>query len=56
VQDGSGKASPAGRGQLENARAAFEDPSLRTNPRMPLVAELQALLEAAWSGDVRAPG
>jgi hypothetical protein len=25
--------------------AAFSDLSLRTNPRMPLVAELQALLE-----------
>jgi acetaldehyde dehydrogenase/alcohol dehydrogenase len=32
------------------ARAAFEDPSLRTNPRMPLVRELVALLEAAWQG------
>lgn len=32
------------------ARAAFEDPSLRTNPRMPLVRELVDLLEAAWRG------
>jgi hypothetical protein len=31
----------------ELARAAFEDPSLRTNPRMPLVSEL---LRAAWRG------
>jgi acetaldehyde dehydrogenase/alcohol dehydrogenase len=32
------------------ARAAFEDPSLRTNPRMPLVRELVDLFEAAWQG------
>jgi acetaldehyde dehydrogenase/alcohol dehydrogenase len=32
------------------ARAAFEDPSLRTNPRMPLLTELVELLEAAWRG------
>jgi acetaldehyde dehydrogenase/alcohol dehydrogenase len=32
------------------ARAAFEDPSLRTNPRMPLVSELLELLRAAWRG------
>ena len=32
------------------ARAAFEDASLRTNPRMPLVGELVQLLEAAWEG------
>ena len=31
-------------------RLAFEDPSMRTNPRMPLVREIQALLEAAWRG------
>jgi acetaldehyde dehydrogenase/alcohol dehydrogenase len=31
-------------------RAAFEDPSLRTNPRMPLVRELQGLLMDAWRG------
>ncbi len=34
----------------ELARAAYADPSLRTNPRMPLIVELVALLEAAWSG------
>jgi acetaldehyde dehydrogenase/alcohol dehydrogenase len=32
------------------ASVAFEDPSLRTNPRMPLVRELALLLEAAWRG------
>jgi acetaldehyde dehydrogenase/alcohol dehydrogenase len=32
------------------ADAAFADPSLRTNPRMPLVSELLALLEAGWTG------
>jgi acetaldehyde dehydrogenase / alcohol dehydrogenase len=32
------------------ADAAFADPSLRTNPRMPLVAELVALLEAGYGG------
>ena len=32
------------------ADAAFADPSLRTNPRMPLVSELIALLEAGWNG------
>jgi acetaldehyde dehydrogenase / alcohol dehydrogenase len=32
------------------ADAAFADPSLRTNPRMPLVSELVDLLEAGWSG------
>jgi acetaldehyde dehydrogenase/alcohol dehydrogenase len=32
------------------ADAAFADPSLRTNPRMPLVSELLSLLEAGWSG------
>jgi acetaldehyde dehydrogenase/alcohol dehydrogenase len=31
-------------------RAAFEDPSLRTNPRMPLLRELEELLRAAWRG------
>ncbi len=30
----------------ELAMAAFRDPSLRTNPRMPLVAELHDLLHA----------
>ena len=32
------------------AREAFEDPSLRTNPRMPLVRELIDLLRAAYRG------
>jgi acetaldehyde dehydrogenase/alcohol dehydrogenase len=32
------------------ADAAFADPSLRTNPRMPLIAELVALLEAGYGG------
>jgi acetaldehyde dehydrogenase/alcohol dehydrogenase len=30
--------------------AAFEDPSLRTNPRMPLLGEIEELLRAAWRG------
>ena len=34
----------------ELARAAFEDPSIRTNPRIPLVSELVELLEAGWRG------
>jgi acetaldehyde dehydrogenase/alcohol dehydrogenase len=39
------------RGALDElAMAAFRDPSLRTNPRMPLVAELRQLL-ACVSGD-----
>jgi acetaldehyde dehydrogenase / alcohol dehydrogenase len=29
-------------------RAAFSDPSGRTNPRMPLLSELSALLEAGY--------
>ena len=32
------------------ARAAIEDPSVRTNPRIPLVSELIELLEAGWRG------
>jgi acetaldehyde dehydrogenase/alcohol dehydrogenase len=32
------------------AEAAFMDASLRTNPRMPLVAELVDLLRAGWGG------
>jgi len=32
------------------ARAAFEDPSIRTNPRIPLVRELTELLEAGYGG------
>jgi acetaldehyde dehydrogenase/alcohol dehydrogenase len=34
----------------ELADAAFADPSLRTNPRMPLIAELVELLEAGYTG------
>ena len=34
----------------ELARAAFADPSIRTNPRMPLVSELAELLEAGYRG------
>jgi acetaldehyde dehydrogenase/alcohol dehydrogenase len=34
----------------ELTRAAFADPSLRTNPRMPLLAELAGLLHAAFYG------
>ena len=34
----------------ELARAAFEDPSIRTNPRIPLVRELTELLEAGYGG------
>jgi acetaldehyde dehydrogenase/alcohol dehydrogenase len=40
----------------ELADAAFADPSLRTNPRMPMVAELLALLEAGWNGGGDVPG
>jgi acetaldehyde dehydrogenase/alcohol dehydrogenase len=29
-------------------RLAFEDPSIRTNPRMPLLLELEMLLRAAY--------
>ena len=31
-------------------RVAFEDPSMRTNPRMPLIREIEELLQAAWRG------
>jgi acetaldehyde dehydrogenase/alcohol dehydrogenase len=34
----------------ELAEMAFMDASLRTNPRMPLVAELADLLRAGWTG------
>jgi acetaldehyde dehydrogenase / alcohol dehydrogenase len=34
----------------ELVRAAFSDPSLRTNPRMPLIVELEGLLLAAYAG------
>lgn len=40
----------AGKTVTEVARAAFEDPSLRTNPRMPLLGELVELLRAAYRG------
>ena len=33
------------------ARAAFADPSLRTNPRMPLLAEISGLLELGYYGE-----
>jgi len=32
------------------ARAAFMDPSIRTNPRIPLLAELVGLLQAGYAG------
>jgi alcohol dehydrogenase class IV len=32
----------------ELTRGAFEDPSGQTNPRMPMLAELTGLLEAAY--------
>jgi acetaldehyde dehydrogenase/alcohol dehydrogenase len=38
----------AARGDL--CRAAFADPSGRTNPRMPMLAELAALLDAGYGG------
>jgi acetaldehyde dehydrogenase / alcohol dehydrogenase len=31
-------------------KAAFNDPSIRTNPRIPMIAELVALLRAAYEG------
>jgi acetaldehyde dehydrogenase/alcohol dehydrogenase len=31
-------------------RTAFEDPSIRTNPRMPLLRELETLLRTAYRG------
>jgi acetaldehyde dehydrogenase/alcohol dehydrogenase len=34
----------------ELVRNAFADPSLRTNPRMPMLAELASLLTAAYEG------
>ena len=37
----------------ELARAAFMDPSVRTNPRIPLVTELVGLLRAAYAGRPR---
>ena len=32
------------------ARAAFDDPSWLSNPRMPLISELEALLRSAYQG------
>ncbi|HEX2435806.1 MAG TPA: bifunctional acetaldehyde-CoA/alcohol dehydrogenase [Solirubrobacterales bacterium] len=44
-----------GRDEFEPAlpdlvKGAFADPSIRTNPRMPLLAELESLLTAAYEG------
>jgi hypothetical protein len=39
----------------ELARAAFMDPSLRTNPRIPLVSELVELLQAGYEGEPAGP-
>jgi len=36
------------------ARNAFSDPSIRTNPRMPLLREVTELLEAGYYGSARA--
>lgn len=36
------------------ARAAFADPSIRTNPRMPLLREITELLELGFYGEARA--
>ena len=33
----------------ELAKAAFADPSIRTNPRIPLIREVIELLEAGYS-------
>lgn len=32
------------------AQLAFEDPSIRSNPRAPMIAELEQLLDEAWRG------
>ena len=32
------------------AKAAFMDPSIRTNPRIPMIREVIELLEAGYSG------
>jgi acetaldehyde dehydrogenase/alcohol dehydrogenase len=34
----------------ELAKAAFSDPSIRTNPRIPLLSEIVALLHAGYDG------
>jgi acetaldehyde dehydrogenase / alcohol dehydrogenase len=36
-------------------RAAYDDISIRSNPRMPLLVELQRVLETAYAGRVSAP-
>jgi acetaldehyde dehydrogenase/alcohol dehydrogenase len=38
------------------ARSAFADPSLRTNPRMPLLSEIVGLLELGYYGEVAGDG
>ena len=48
-------AAGVGAAEFESAmpdlvRAAFEDPSIRTNPRMPLLRELEGLLRVAYGG------
>jgi len=35
---------------LELAKAAFNDPSIRTNPRIPLLREIIELLQAGYGG------
>jgi acetaldehyde dehydrogenase/alcohol dehydrogenase len=37
------------------AKAAFSDPSIRTNPRIPLLREIIALLRAGQAGDAHPP-
>jgi hypothetical protein len=37
------------------AKAAFSDPSIRTNPRIPLLREIVALLRAGQTGDAHPP-
>jgi alcohol dehydrogenase class IV len=34
----------------ELAKAAFADPSIRTNPRIPMIKEVVELLEAGYTG------
>ena len=34
----------------ELLESAFSDPSVRTNPRMPMIAELAGLLQAGFEG------
>ena len=35
---------------LELAKAAFTDPSMRTNPRIPLISEIIELLQLGFAG------